>query len=121
MGILIRSFLLALLCGCGSAAEREVSRVESGRALFKRNGCAVCHGVDGRGDGQIASSLKPPPRDLRDFQAYKKGHSEEEIARTIERGIPGSSMPGYPHVSAADRRAIAQYIRSLQQPNSDEE
>ena len=44
-----------------------------------------------------------------------EGHSLQEIARTIERGIPGSTMPGYPHVSAADRREIAKYIRSLQQ------
>ena len=119
MGIVRRSFLLALLCGCGSAVERESSGVENGRALFKRNGCAVCHGADGRGDGQVASSLKPPPRDFRDLRAYKNGHSVEEIARTIERGIPGSTMPGYAHVAAADRREIAKYIRSLQQQNAD--
>jgi mono/diheme cytochrome c family protein len=45
----------------------------------------------------------------------------EEIARTIERGVPGSTMPGYPHVSAEDRREIAIYIRSLQQQNADGE
>ena len=119
MGIVVRLILFALFCACASPAERELSGVDSGKALFKRNGCAVCHGVDGRGDGQVASSLKPPPRDFRDLHAYKKGRSMEEIARTIERGIPGSTMPGYPHVSTADRRKIAVYIRSLQQENID--
>ena len=33
------------------------------------------------------ASLKPPPRDFRDLQAYKNGYSVEEIARTIERAI----------------------------------
>ena len=121
MGIVVRLSLIALLCACGTPAEREKSVVESGKALFKRNGCAVCHGADGRGDGQVASALKPPPRDFRDLKAYKKGRSVKEIARTIERGVPGSTMPGYPHVSAEDRREIAIYIRSLQQQNADGE
>ena len=104
MGIVVRLSLIALLCACGTPAEQDKSVVERGKALFTRNGCAVCHGADGRGDGQVASSLKPPPRDFRDLQAYKNGYSVEEIARTIELGIPGSTMPVYPHVSTADRR-----------------
>ena len=114
MGIVGRSFLLALLCGCGSAAERESSGVENGRALFKRNGCAVCHGELGRGNGPVAASLKPPPLDFRDLTAYKKGSGQEAIALTIKRGLPGATMPGYPHISAADRQLIAGYIKSLQ-------
>ena len=48
------------------AEEREgkLSYVESqGRHLFLHY-CATCHGDEGRGDGQNASNLNPPPLDL---------------------------------------------------------
>ena len=48
------------------AEEREgkLSYVESqGRHLFLHY-CATCHGDAGRGDGQNASNLNPPPPDL---------------------------------------------------------
>ena len=48
------------------AEEREgkMSYVESqGKRLFVHY-CATCHGDEGRGDGQNASNLNPPPPDL---------------------------------------------------------
>lgn len=48
------------------AEEREgnLTYVESqGKHLFLQY-CATCHGDDGRGDGQNASNLTPPPPDL---------------------------------------------------------
>jgi mono/diheme cytochrome c family protein len=48
------------------AEEREgnLTYVESqGKHLFLHY-CATCHGDDGRGDGQNASNLTPPPPDL---------------------------------------------------------
>ena len=103
--------LVALAAGC--AGERDDAHSEAGKVLFTRNGCAVCHGPDGRGDGQVAATLRPPPRDFRDPTAYQNGHSAAAIARTIEKGVPGTAMPGYPHLSAEDRQQIAAYIRSL--------
>jgi high-affinity iron transporter len=79
------------------------------------NGCAVCHGDHGRGDGRIASTLKPPPRDFRDLTHYKKGHEVEQIAETIGKGIAGTSMPGFSHLTVKDRRSMARYIAYLQQ------
>lgn len=105
-----------VIAGCGDDLDSQDKNgdVARGRALFMRNGCAVCHGKAGRGDGQVAASLKPPPRDFRDSLAYKNGNGPEEIARSIARGVPGSSMPGYGHLSADDLRLVAVYIRSLQ-------
>jgi mono/diheme cytochrome c family protein len=48
------------------AEEREgdLSYVESqGKHLFVHY-CATCHGAEGKGDGQNASNLSPPPPDL---------------------------------------------------------
>ena len=46
-------------------------------------------------------------------QPTKHGHSKAAIARTIQKGMPGTSMPGYRHLSAEEREQIAAYIRSL--------
>jgi len=72
---------LALLAGCRPgpdsapgdpmldairAAERagDLSYTESqGKHLFVHY-CATCHGEDGKGDGQNASNLSPPPPDM---------------------------------------------------------
>jgi len=110
---ILRWALAVLATGCAGESDDAQGAVEQGKALFTRNGCAVCHGPDGRGDGQIAATLKPPPRDFRDPAAYKNGHSKAAIARTIQKGMPGTSMPGYGHLSAEEREQIAAYIRSL--------
>ena len=73
------ALMLTLLTGCkaGSkpgdpmldairAEERagDLSYAESqGKILFAHY-CATCHGDDGKGDGQNASNLNPPPPDM---------------------------------------------------------
>jgi len=94
----------------------HTAELVKGRRLFKQNGCYVCHGDGGRGDGKIAHTLDPRPRDLADRAAYKRGAGLKHIMETIEKGIGGRKviMPGYKHLSVADRRSIARYIQSLQ-------
>ena len=118
---ILRWALVVLATGCASESDDAKGAVAQGKALFTRNGCAVCHGPDGRGDGQIAATLKPPPRDFRDPAAYKNGHSKAAIARTIQKGMPGTSMPGYGHLSAEEREQIAAYIRSLLEKKKNED
>ena len=110
---ILRWALVAVAAGCAGESDDGRGAEAQGKTLFTRNGCAVCHGPDGRGDGQIAATLQPPPRDFRDPTAYKNGHSKAAIARTIQKGMPGTSMPGYGHLSVEEREQIAAYIRSL--------
>lgn len=112
--------LLAGACGAprgdsGAAAGRK--EFAAGRELYERHGCALCHGPEGRGDGPVAPTLDPPPRDLADPSAYRIGPSEDEIASTLEEGIlvfGGSGMPSYAHIPADERRELARYVASLQ-------
>ncbi len=122
MGIVLSVLVAVLVIGCGVGGENDKNKANdesaSGKALFIRNGCAVCHGNSGRGDGPVASSLKPPPRDFRDRASYKKGRGVEAISETIKLGVSQSAMPAYPHIVPADRRLLALFIESLQSENS---
>lgn len=95
----------------------EVPTVELGRDLYRANGCAACHGSDGRGDGPIAATLIPRPRDLADPESYRMGTEVDVIARTLAAGLPAAgSMPLYAHLSNHERHAMALFIRSLHSP-----
>ena len=125
MGIVLSVLVAVLVIGCGVGGENDKNKANdesaSGKALFIRNGCAVCHGNSGRGDGPVASSLKPPPRDFRDRASYKKGRGVEAISETIKLGVSKSAMPAYPHIVPADRRLLALFIESLQSENSSDD
>ncbi|MEE2752776.1 MAG: cytochrome c [Candidatus Latescibacterota bacterium] len=109
--------LAAMLVGCSSEntidTRPEVAAL--GKVLYQRYGCAVCHGMEGRGDGPVAQSMDPKPRDFRDVQAFKKGRSLDAISEIIRAGVvdQGVGMPGYPHVPDGERRAIGVYVASL--------
>ena len=120
MGIVLSVLVAVFVTGCGADGESDKTNDElaTGMALFIRNGCAVCHGNVGRGDGPVASSLEPPPRDFRDRASYKKGRGVGAISETIKLGVPKSAMPSYPHIVPADRRLLALFIKSLQNENS---
>ena len=45
--------------------------------------CATCHGDDGRGDGQNASNLHPPPPDM---TTSKNGRDAAYLRRVITQG-----------------------------------
>ncbi|MBI5970404.1 MAG: c-type cytochrome [Deltaproteobacteria bacterium] len=71
--------------------------LEKGKAVyFKR--CSFCHGLLGDGDGPAAYQLMPRPRDftlgLYKFRTTQSGElpTDEDLFRTISRGIPGTAM-----------------------------
>ena len=123
----IRIVLLLLLLNACSGGQKEESvstsreepldqAIAKGAELFRRNGCIVCHGVTGKGDGSIAHTLKKMPRNLHDSTSYQRGPSIAQIEETIRQGIGTGvgSMVGYPHIKPENRRRIAQFIHSLQ-------
>ena len=102
--------LVLLLTACGPGAE-----VKSGRELYLAYGCAACHGanVDGRGPASGLAHVKP--RDLTNLASYRGGSSVEAIANTIAFGVAEgrTGMPGYPDIPERERKAIAEYVRSM--------
>ncbi|GAB1342040.1 copper chaperone PCu(A)C [Gemmatimonas sp.] len=96
------------------SATAIASAVATGQRLYRANGCAQCHGVEGSGDGPLAKVLQPPPRNFRAALPFANGGTPDAIARTLATGLSaGGSMPLYPHLSRQERLAIASYVLSL--------
>ena len=108
--------LVFALVACSEQSGEASSPVSatSGRKLYRDHGCALCHGETGQGDGRMAQSLDLPPRNFSRADQFRLGHSVEEVAEAIRTGAGGrGAMPGYAHLSVADRSALAMYILSL--------
>jgi mono/diheme cytochrome c family protein len=83
-----------------------------GQALFTQD-CVSCHGPKGEGNGAAGGALTPPPRNFTRQAGWKVGYRIDEIYKTLEEGIKGSSMVSYVYLSKKDRMALVHYVRSL--------
>jgi mono/diheme cytochrome c family protein len=88
-----------------------------GKRLYAKQ-CSACHGANGRGDGEAAYLLYPKPRDLVSAQyrlvsTWERVPTGEDLYRTISRGMPGSAMPSWGHLSEAERWGLVHYIRTF--------
>jgi len=80
-----------------------------GAKVYKMH-CAVCHGAKGLGDG--TPGLNPPPKNLVEGK-WSQGGSSKELFITLQKGIAGTSMVSFQHLSKSDRWALVHYIRSI--------
>jgi len=121
------------LDGCGAAAillpvllaavcqPTESLAASSGEDLYLAE-CAQCHGVQGRGDGPVAELLDPRPRNFHDglykLRSTESGElpTDEDLLRTIGRGMPGSGMPSFAHLGEARLGRLLVYVKSLGGP-----
>jgi high-affinity iron transporter len=74
--------------------------------------CAGCHGASGDGRGPLASGLEPPPINFLDTERYRQ-RTLYGLYNTITQGVAGTSMPGFPELSAGDRWSLAFYVGQL--------
>ena len=74
--------------------------------------CAVCHGVQGRGDGPLARTMVPRPADFRVHMA--EGHTPEQLFDWLTNGVPDTAMPGYANdLSELDRWNVINYLQTF--------
>ena len=117
-GILLIGVTVWVFTVRGHAQEMEV--IASGELEYQ-NYCAVCHGVDGRGQGIMRKFLTVPPANLRRltlitggkfpfWEVYRKIDGQTEI-----RGHGTRDMPVWATASAL-RRAVTARPRKLRPP-----
>jgi mono/diheme cytochrome c family protein len=94
-----------------------------GRKVFLRH-CAPCHGVKGDGAGLAAPYLGVQPRDFTAgvyrFRTTPSGTppTDDDLLRTIQRGIPGTPMPSWQNVlSEEEIRAVIKILRAMAPPD----
>lgn len=80
--------------------------------------CAGCHGPKGKGDGPIAASLTPRPRDYSDA-AWQKATTDDALKAVIAQGgaavKKSPMMPPSPDLAAdpAALAAMVTFVRSF--------
>lgn len=88
-----------------SGAEHDAAKVEAGAKLFSNN-CAVCHGVDGKGNQLVGA-----PNLTDDIWLY--GGEAATVRQTIREGRNGV-MPAQGELLKPDRiHLLASYVYSL--------
>jgi len=82
--------------------------------------CTGCHGDDGKGDGEGARHMIPPPRDftgaIYQIRSTASGElpTDADLLRSIDEGLPGTAMPGWQsRLSDRQRRDVLAYIKTF--------
>jgi high-affinity iron transporter len=82
-----------------------------GEGLYGQS-CASCHGMNGRGDGDLARELSKLPPAIGTF-AWQAQRSDSEMAVVIRNGVPGSPMPAMRFITPTEEQEIVAYLRSV--------
>ena len=84
---------------------------EKGKDLF-RESCQHCHGLNGKGDGEMASYLNPPPSNLASATTQIK--SDKDLVSIILKGREGTGMTGFEGAFEEPQlNDLLAYLRSL--------
>jgi mono/diheme cytochrome c family protein len=103
----MRVVLAVLLAGATAHASPLYERL-----------CAPCHGLAGDGQGPAAPWLWPKPRDFTSgrykWRSTRSGQppTDDDLARTIRAGAPGTSMPAFDGI--LDERQIAGLVAEIE-------
>jgi mono/diheme cytochrome c family protein len=103
--------------GAGPQPLAPATPLETGKQLYASH-CAQCHGDTGDGNGLAARFLFPKPRNFRLGQfrlvtTTNRVPSDDDLLNIITRGMPGSAMFPFGHLSDAERRGLVAYVRQL--------
>lgn len=99
-----------------SMTQSDVDLIVGGQ-IYEHH-CVACHGEKGKGNTPLGQALHPPPRDFTSALAMSS-LSDEDLARTIIHGKPGTAMAPWQGVlNAEDVRRVIFFIRQSFSPES---
>ena len=93
-------------------------QVAAGKVVYDK-WCGQCHGDDGAGEGIAAPHVLPKPRDFTSakykFRSTPFGAlpTEEDLARSIRNGLPGTSMPAFPELTDTQVENVIHYLKTF--------
>jgi len=95
-----------------------IGKNHSGKELYRKY-CFSCHGLEGKGDGELSYLLYPKPRDftsnLFKIKSTQAGNppTDNDLITTIKKGMPGTSMPSFNFLDSNELKDIVSYIKDL--------
>ena len=111
----VGSFDEPVLLG-GTDVTRETLKL--GQRVYQKR-CVQCHGVSGDGNGPVAASMYPRPRDYRKgvfkFTSTPYGSKplRADLIRTVIVGVRGTSMPAFGLLPPDEIEAVVDYVLML--------
>ena len=98
------SFAGAVLMSAGTPQAQQhgysAEQIAEGRALYQAN-CGRCHNNDGA--GVVGVEL---------FKQFRRATTDDDIAKLIQTGIPGTSMPSH-RISTPQALSVVAFMRSM--------
>ena len=91
---------------------------QSGKVLYGKY-CLSCHGVEGKGDGELSYLLYPKPRDftsgLFKIKSTEPGKppTDNDLISSIKKGMPGTGMPSFYFLNSDNLEDVVNYITDL--------
>lgn len=101
-----------------STVEVTDDFLHRGKQLYQGR-CAICHGMNGQGDGPASLFLGVNPRNFISegfkFRTTPSGAlpTDDDLFRTVTVGFPAYGMPGFHYLPEEDRWAIVHYIKTF--------
>lgn len=96
----------------------KINTLKLGQTVYQKR-CVQCHGVSGDGNGPVAATMYPRPRDYRKgvfkFTSTPYGAKpvKEDLIRTVTIGIRGTSMPAFKLLPPEEIKAVVDYVMTL--------
>lgn len=110
-------FVSFIICGLNLFSQDQGS-VDRGERVYK-NICSSCHGALGNGNGPVASGISTKPRDFTKgifkFRSTESGKlpTDQDLYKTISRGIKSTAMPAFNGLSETDRWSVVKYVKTF--------
>lgn len=101
-----------------SQLETTLNSDKSGETLYLEY-CSACHGIQGKGDGNLSYLVYPKPRDFSKgtfkIRSTLSGYppTDNDLFNTIVRGMPGTAMPSFYFLKEEDIHSLVNYIKIL--------
>ena len=114
----MRTSLSAAVICLAASGSLFAQGAQPGKAIYDK-WCSECHGLEGKGDGSAAASMLPRPRDFTQARyqirttASGALPTDDDLHRILERGMPGTAMPGWPTLNKEQRDQVIAYIKTF--------